>query len=211
MICSYDKSYLECAQTSLGLMFDFGVHELHYSLMDFAALFLESDISERFQVGDVSVLAGRSGIELAYDIMLQNGQDSILIEPIFPDKKSSAYWTGWALAYYQWCSNKSFAQILSIIPIDTIQNLYTPYHEMDIRQFVDKMNELYSKAQPDTNLKKLRQDAGFTQQELADLAEIPLRTLQQYEQRQKNINRARAEYIIRLSKYLSCSPDRLME
>lgn len=40
--------------------------------------------------------------------------------------------------------------------------LYSPYHEMDIRQFVDKMNELYRAAKPDTNLKLLRKNAGLT-------------------------------------------------
>ena len=82
---------------------------------------------------------------------------------------------------------------------------------MDIRQFVDKMNELYRKAKPDTNLKLLRKRAGLTQRELAEYAGIPLRTIQQYEQRQKNINRAQAEYLVKLAKVLCCSVENLIE
>ena len=42
-------------------------------------------------------------------------------------------------------------------------------------------------------------------------ADIPLKTIQQYEQRQKNINKARAEYVIRLSRVLQCEPEDLLE
>jgi hypothetical protein len=38
-----------------------------------------------------------------------------------------------------------------------------------------------------------------------------LRTIQQYEQGQKNINKAQAEYIIKLSKALYCEPAALLE
>ena len=82
---------------------------------------------------------------------------------------------------------------------------------MDIRQFVDKMNELYHDSSPDTNLKALRTLSGFTQAELAEQTNIPLRTIQQYEQRQKNINKAQAETLLRLSRVLNCSVEDLLE
>lgn len=40
---------------------------------------------------------------------------------------------------------------------------------------------------------------------------IPLRTIQQYEQRQKNINKAQAETLLRLSRVLNCSVEDLIE
>jgi transcriptional regulator with XRE-family HTH domain len=89
--------------------------------------------------------------------------------------------------------------------------LYEPYHEMDIRQFCDKMSELYRMKRPDTNLKRIRKLAGLTQNELAAQSGIPLRTIQQYEQRQKDINKAQAEYLILLSKALHCSAEELIE
>lgn len=42
-------------------------------------------------------------------------------------------------------------------------------------------------------------------------ADVPLRTIQQYEQKQKNINHARADYVIRLAKALYCRPEDLLE
>ena len=82
---------------------------------------------------------------------------------------------------------------------------------MDIRQFVDKMNELYKAAKPETNLKLLRQKAGLSQRELAELSGVPVRTIQQYEQRQKNINKAQAEYLVMLSQTLCCDIGNLIE
>lgn len=57
----------------------------------------------------------------------------------------------------------------------------------------------------------MRQRAELTQRELAELAEVPLRTIQQYEQRQKNINRAQAETLARIAKQLYCNIEDLLE
>ena len=82
---------------------------------------------------------------------------------------------------------------------------------MDIQQFVDKMNQLYRTARPDTNLKSLRILAGLTQSMLADEAQVPLRTIQQYEQRQKDINKAQADTLLRLARVLNCDVEDLVE
>ena len=73
------------------------------------------------------------------------------------------------------------------------------------------MNESYRKANPETNLQRLRKLAGISQKELAKMADIPVRTIQQYEQRQKNINHAKVEYLIKLSHTLCCEVESLVE
>lgn len=82
---------------------------------------------------------------------------------------------------------------------------------MDIRQFVDKMNELYKEAKVDTNLKIHRKQLNLSQKELAFRAEIPVRTIQQYEQRQKDINKAQAVYLVKLARALYCNIEDLLE
>ena len=82
---------------------------------------------------------------------------------------------------------------------------------MDIRHFVDKMNELYNNAKPETNLKIYRKRANLSQKELAELADIPVRMIQHYEQRQKNINKAQVEYLVKLSRVLNCNIEELLE
>ena len=62
-----------------------------------------------------------------------------------------------------------------------------------------------------SRLQAYRRRIGISQRELAERAEVPLRTIQQYEQKQKNINHARADYVLRIAKVLYCRPDDLME
>ena len=211
MIHAYDKIYLEKARNALGRMLDFAVYDLHYELTDFFDLFIKSGISKRFESGDFTLLVGMSGVELAYEVLEHSGFKHERIKPNYTMNRSKEYWTGWALAYYQWNTSMSFEEIVRYVPIKDVLALYSPYHEMDIRQFVDKMNELYKTAKPETNLKLWRQNAGLSQRELAEQSNIPLRTIQQYEQHQKNINKAQAEYLVNLAHVLCCTVEQLLE
>lgn len=211
MICAYDKVYLDKARTALGRMLDFAVYDLKYDITFFFELFITSGVAGRFESGDFKVLVGMSGVELAYEVLEQAGLACERISPNYTVGRSEEFWTGWALAYYQWKTSLRFDEIVRYVPIQDVKALYSPYHEMDIRQFVDKMNELYRTAQPETNLKILRQRAGLSQRELAELSGVPVRTIQQYEQRQKNINKAQAEYIVMLARTLCCGFDALLE
>ena len=208
MIHAYDKIYLSRAQGVLGSMLDFAVHDLGLPLEDFYKRFLLSGISGRFQSGESAILAGRSGVELAADVM-ENETLVLKYRPVMD--RSPEYWAGWALAYFQWETNLSFSRIESAISITEIVLMYNPFHEMDITQFSDHMLGLYRHRNPVTNLKSFRMKANLSQGELANLSGVPVRTIQQYEQRQKNINAAKAEALIRIAKYLYCSVEDLME
>ena len=211
MTTAYDKVYLEKARTNLGRMLDFAVYDLKYDISVFFELFISSGIATNFGNGDFNMIAGMSGVELAYMVLEKANISFKRVTPNYTANRSEEYWTGWALAYYQWETSLSFEEIVHYIPIKDIQALYSPYHEMDIRHFVDKMNELYRLAKPKTNLKLLRQKAGISQHELSKLSGVPVRTIQQYEQRQKNINKAQADYLMAMAKVLCCEMKDLME
>lgn len=211
MMSAYDKNYLEKARTTLGRMLDFAVYDLKLDLKDFFDRFIVSGIANDFENGDSKTIAGKSGVELAYEVMEKTGENIRNIKPRYTVNRSEEYWIGWALAYYQWKTAISFSKIVEYIPINEIKVLYSPYHEMDIRHFVDKMNEIYINAKPETNLKIYRKRAGLSQKELAEQADIPVRMIQHYEQRQKNINKAQVEYLARLSRVLNCNIEELLE
>ena len=211
MIRAYDKVYLDKARTALGRMLDFAVYDLKYDISDFFGLFISSGTANRFEKGDCNVLVGMSGVELAYEVLEQSGIEHTRIKPNYTVDRSEEYWTGWALAYYQWETAMSFSEIVRYVPVKQVMALYSPYHEMNIRHFVDKMNELYRIAQPETKLKLMRKRAGLSQRELSEMSGIPIRTIQQYEQRQKNINKAKADYLVMLSRVLCCDVCELME
>ena len=56
-----------------------------------------------------------------------------------------------------------------------------------------------------------RELCSLTQEELAERSGISLRSIQMYEQRQKNTNRASAEAVYRLACALRCSMEGLLQ
>lgn len=208
MIHAYDKNYLSKAQNNLASMLDFAVYDLEENLSYFYLKFLQSKICSQFERGESTVIVGKSGVELALDII---GDETLASKYRPAANRTPEYWCGWALAYFQWQTNLGFKEINNYISISEILAMYSPYHEMDISQFCDKMIELYNKRKNNTNLKALRLDAGLSQRELAEISDIPVRTIQQYEQNQKNINAAKAETVVKLAKALNCTVEALME
>lgn len=211
MIRAYHKVYLEKARTNLGRMLDFATYDLGYDPGEFFDLFMNSGLAERFGKGEFTLTVGMSGVELAYRVLELTKHQVEFPKPRYTADRSPEYWAGWALAYYQWETAMPFVEILEHTPLDDIIRMYSPYHEMDIRHFCDRMNELYRAANPETKLKRLRQRAGFSQSELAEASGVPVRTIQQYEQRQKSINKAQAEYLMMLARALHCNAEDLIE
>lgn len=52
--------------------------------------------------------------------------------------------------------------------------------------------------------------AALSQRRLSEISGVPLRTIQQYEQGQKNIRHARAECLLMLASALCCSVEELV-
>ena len=211
MIHAYDEIYLERARMVMAHMLDYAVHVLGYGVEEFFKEFLVSDICPKFERGQASVIAGKSGTELALEII----DGELMCEEQWEENafmhRSPEYWLGWSLAYYQWYSNMHFSEIVAYISVTEIRNMYDKYHEMDIMQFVERMDEICHDMRRQSRLKAYRTLLGMSQKELADKTEIPVRTIQQYEQQQKNINKAQVDYLIRLSKVLYCEPEDLLE
>ena len=211
MIHAYDKNYLAAAQKNLGCMLDYLVNDVRLPLETVWQHFLISKMSSRFEKGDCSALVGHSGVELAREVLRDAGISQETVQPSYPAERTPEYWTAWALAYFQWQTGLCFREIEAAVPITEVRNLYSPYHEMDIRQFADRMNELYRAAHTETNLKTLRRQAGLSQAELAELSEVPVRTIQEYEQQKKDINKAQAQTVLRLARALQASMEELLE
>ena len=208
MIHAYDKLYLSKAQNNMASMLDFAVYDLEEELSEFYQKFLYSKVSKQLEKGESTVIVGKSGVELALEVL---GDEELASKYRPAADRTPEYWCGWALAYFQWYSNLSFRDINNLVPISEILAMYSPYHEMDISQFCDKMREIYNNRKEDTNLKRFRLNAGLSQSELAEISDISVRTIQQYEQKQKNINAAKAETVVKLAKALNTSVEKLME
>lgn len=219
---AYDETYVAGAQRRLGALLDTAVHVLEMDMQGFYGLFVSSSVARRFACGEPGVVAGCSGEELALDVLsgasgsamlradrtLQMARRAQLAQTT---DASPEYWTGWALAFYQWNTGLSFAEIDTLVPIERVRAMYRPFHEMDVLQFCDAMERARLEAEPKTRLQLLRIAAGLSQSKLAQATGVPVRTIQQYEQRQKDINHARADYILAFSRVLCCTAEDVLE
>ena len=210
MMRAYDELYLGKARMTLAWMFDYAVNGCRIEIEDFYRMFLMSSYARRFETGNCSVVAGLSGVELAQRVIWEHDEQRERPKPIFSLDRSPEYWLGFYLSYYQWYNNLKFEQITSKVTIRDILLMYRKYHEMDVMHFVVALDEMRQERQV-ARLQEYRKRICLSQRELAEKADVPLRTIQQYEQKQKNINHARVDYVIRLAQALYCRPDDLME
>ena len=123
MTTAYDKVYLEKARTNLGRMLDFAVYDLKYDISVFFELFISSGIATNFGNGDFNMIAGMSGVELSYMVLEKANISFKRVTPNYTANRSEEYWTGWALAYYQWETSLSFEEIVHYIPTGFILTL----------------------------------------------------------------------------------------
>lgn len=203
---AYSSLYLNEAQDWLGEFLETSICVLKMELKEVWDLFTCSQYSLSFGVGDPFVILGKSGSEVAFELCNKRVDKLPFIYDRTPE-----YWLGYSLAYYEWEKNIPFAFITRSIGIDVILLMYKKYHEMDISHFVDEIDRLRRLNKKETNLKRIRIKCGLSQKELAAITSIPIRTIQQYEQRQKNINKAQANYVVSLAQALNVSVKDLLE
>lgn len=211
MIHAYQEIYLNKAQSILGDAFDYAVNTCDIPGDRFVKLFLASSVCRRMENGEPACLAGKSGIEIAVEVVSETMSKELTQEPVEKFGRSGEYWIGWAVAYYQWYSGRKFSEIFRAITYDDLQQMYYTLHEADISKFVDIVDERIRRVYPDTNLKRIRTAYGCTQAELAEKSEVSLRSIQMYEQRNKDINKASMETVYRLAKSLGCTMEDLIE
>jgi DNA-binding transcriptional regulator YiaG len=211
MIHAYQEIYLSKAQSVLGDAFDYAVNACGISGADFAKLFAVSSVSRKMENGEPAYIAGKSGIEIAVEVLGETIGMSAAAEPQDSFGRSAEYWIGWAVAYYQWYSCRKYSDIFKVLTYETLKKMYYTLHEADIHKFVDIADAQMREYFAETNLKRIRKTSGFTQAELAERSEVSLRSIQMYEQRNKDINKASAETLYRISKILGCDMEALVE
>ena len=211
MTHAYQEIYLSNAQSMLGDAFDYVINVCHIPGSSFVKLFIASTISKRLENGEPNYLSGKSGIEVAMDILAETTGKEPDAAPQEHFGRSREYWIGWAIAYYQWFSGRRYSDIFQVVTFEELQKLYDPLHEADITKFADILDARMREFFADTNLKRIRTAYGCTQAELAKRSGVSLRSIQMYEQRNKDINKASAETLLRLSRVLGCTMEDLIE
>lgn len=211
MICAYDESYLDNAMHNMAEMFDYVSEALEMDMDEYFAVFIASGYAAQFEKGVPKVVSGLSGTELAMSTLQKVGMEMDFPRARIDYECSIAYWCGWVLAYYQWITGQPFKQIHKSISLAEIERLYPTLHEASEDRFVDTVRQIVRLKQYVTKLQTLRKASGYSQRELAERAGINLRTLQQYEIRAKDINKAAGGTLAALSRVLGCRMEDLLE
>ena len=238
MTHAYDRVCLDRAAGTLGRMLDYSVYSLHYDIAAMIDLFIASGTAALFERGDIRIIAGMSGVELSYEVLERSGIAFERATPRYTKSLSPEYWFGHTLAHIQWETCLSFDQIikdlspqlfiteysgsrisfLDSLPLDLDDDERSTKAISFGRQFATEALSRFtsmaatgnSSCSEETSLKKMRIKNGLSQSSLAKASGVPLRTIQQYEQRQKDFSKARSEYLIALSRVLGCDPSRLI-
>ena len=223
---------------ALGKMLDHAVHSLHQDPDGFFELFIASGMAGAFERKDIITVSGRSGIELSYEVYRRCGLSFERVTPRHMAAQSREFYAGSSLAALQSDLDIPYEKIVRIMPVSGIIAMYESYHsrgvselpwQMDgderlkaidaikasfpseLRNAFDERRISAADAKQETHLKEMRLRNGLSQSQLAAAADVPVRTLQQYEQRRKDLGKAQYEYVARLASVLSCRPEDLIE
>ena len=208
---AYPETLLPNARSQLADAADYAVVDLGVPIDEFFSLFAASDWARRVERGDRSTVLGISGIELAQNILAEKTGEHEFKTARESLRRTKAYWTGWILAYYQWKSHRTFREILRALPASTIEQMYGVYHEAPEERFAATADEILREKIPETRLKRVRSAYGCSQSRLSEMSGVGLRSIQMYEQRRKDINKAEAESVLRLARALGCEIEDIME
>ena len=211
MIHAYNESYLNDAKQNLAEFFDYAIDVCLFDANLFSKLFIQSGYADKFERGNTAIVAGMSGIELAKKVITYAYPNWNFPEQNLCEDRSNIYWSGWALAEYQWVTAKRFKDIFSRVSLEEIISMYSVYHEMDIAHFIEDMNKKYNSIEQETRLKTIRENRGISQAELSKLSGVKLRSIQMYEQKVNDIDKAQAGTVYKLSRVLGCTVEDLLE
>lgn len=211
MIHAYPEMYLNRAMTNLGDAFDYAINDCNIPGEKFMDIFCLSSACIKLENGEPKYLLGMSGIELAKECIEERTNTKVDIIPRVNYNRTSEYWCGWAICFYQWLSGRKYAEIFRHVTYRDLIVMYKTLHEADVAKFAHILETKIKAACEKTRLKTYREARGCSQSSLSKLSGVSLRSIQMYEQKQKDINKASAVTLLQLSKALGCKMEDLLE
>ena len=136
-----------------------------------------------------------------------------------PENQNRARWIAGFINYIATTANVSYRAIETLVPIEMLIKDFMRYGKIvpahssyeEAYQCSIDVYRPYSSARKPTALVRARLKKKLTQQALSKMSGVGLRAIQQYEQRQKDINHAHAYTVFLLAQALDCSMEQLIE
>ena len=202
MIHAYNDIYLNSVMHNLAALFDIAINAEGINPDIFADMFANSKIASGIEAGVPDILVGKSATEMLMIIL-----DKEIEYTVVPVDRTPEYWAGWILANAQWYLNKTFKEILSVMPFSNLVSMYYPYHEADEMKTIEKIENCFPSI---STLKIIRQKRQLTQEELALLSGVNIRSIRSYEQKDNDILKAQGDTLQKLAKTLDCTIEELL-
>lgn len=209
MMNAYSKDYLPDAMKNLGEAFDWACYCENLPPEKFMRLFINSGVASMFGRGNPEYI-NMPGEELVFEVLSRSGKEILPCERDISGGRTPEYWTGWILAYYQWRSGKTFDCINRFLPADEVTGMYYPLHEAHESKFVDIVDNLIKSRDNKSRLQEIRKYNGLSQRELSEKSGVNIRTIQQYENRSKDIGKAQSNILLALSRALNSRMEDLL-
>lgn len=201
---TFNKFYLDNVAENIGTMFEHATN-IGINPIIFWCTFINSNVAKQLEKGNPKYL-NYSALEFLNELY----ENKIKIPKKEDIKKNIYYWAGWILTQYAYEKEYSFYYINCNLPIEKVLDLYPTLHEADITKFFFIADTFFQK-QKITNLKKIRMANNLSQSELSKASSVELRSIQMYEQRKNDINKARADTLHKIAKTLGCNIEDLLE
>ena len=202
MIHAYSDVYLNSVMHNLAALFDIAINAEGMNADVFADIFVNSEIARGIEAGVPDILAGKSATEMLMIIL-----DKEVDYTVVPVDRTPEYWAGWILANAQWYLNKSFKEIISVMPFGMLVSMYHPYHEAAEMKTINKIKNCFPRV---SALKTIRQKRKLTQEQLALLSGVNVRSIRSYEQGDNDISKAQVDTLQMLAKALDCTIEELI-
>lgn len=207
----YPEAQLNRFMDKMGDAFDYVINDCKIDGAEFVKMFVASTACKKIENGEASYIFGKSGIEIAIECVYEITGKELSVDPSEKFNRSAQYWCGWAVCYYQWWSSRKYADIFKAVSYKDMMGLNTTLHEASVEKIASLIDEKVRGFYPETNLKRIRTAYGCSQRALAEMSGVSLRSIQMYEQRNKDINKAQSESLYCLAKALGCTMEDLIE
>ncbi len=213
---AYPETYLDDAMRTLGDAVDWASVARRADPDRFFAAFVTSGLADSFGAGVPKIVAGLSGAELAEATFRKIGEGSEDFDDsarahLRAGGETPEFWVGWIMAYYQWSRAIPFREIIGFLPAGTLLKLYPTLHEASEERCAATFDSRRQHNGTISALATARKAAGLTQSELAHLAGVSLRGVQQWEQGCRGLDRAAAGSVAALARVLGLPMQSLLQ
>ncbi len=205
-----DGLYEEELREKLGTFFDTAVNCCGMRGQEAAHVLIASGLAEQLEYQNPHFVAGRSGVEL-----LMWAREKCGMSPDVPNPSrmptTADYWVGYMLGLFQVVTGCTYAQVFERMSYADLREMYTWCQDKSEQDIVNVISEELQRRSKPCSLRRIRNAAGLTQGQLALKTGISMRSIQQYEEGKKDINKAAVGNVRRLALVLGCRIEDLLE